>query len=169
MPDAAATATTTSVWLVLLPVIIGGAIGMIGGVVGPPFVHHLQRKADKQRRRAEKFEELVATVYEYKNWLMLIYSARLIGEELELELSLSPIAKVRAISAVYFPQLDETLSELERLGDEFEVWMWASAQKRARNDIEGLNEGLKEVFRPFSQKVASVEQELKAFARREFD
>jgi len=44
---------------VLLPVIVGGVIGIAGGLIGPPFLHHLQQKAEKKRKRAEKFEELV--------------------------------------------------------------------------------------------------------------
>jgi hypothetical protein len=43
----------------LVSVIVGGMIGLAGGLVGPPFLHRLQVKAEKEKRRAQKFEELV--------------------------------------------------------------------------------------------------------------
>jgi hypothetical protein len=54
---------------VLIPVVVGGLIAIAGGLVGPPFLHHLQVKADKRKRRAEKFEELVVALHEHKHWL----------------------------------------------------------------------------------------------------
>jgi hypothetical protein len=55
----------TTMLNVLLPAIVGGLIAIAGGLVGPPFLHHLQQKAERKRKRAEKFEELIAALYEH--------------------------------------------------------------------------------------------------------
>ena len=56
----------------LAPVIVGGllalgGVALTGGVsVG---VRFLQSREEKRKRRAEKFEELVAALYEFDHWL----------------------------------------------------------------------------------------------------
>jgi hypothetical protein len=41
----------------LLPVIVGGLIGLAGGVVGPWFLQKGKDETEKKKHRAEKFEE----------------------------------------------------------------------------------------------------------------
>lgn len=55
----------TPLWSVLLPVLIGGAIGIVGSFVGPFFLQRLKDATEKKRKRAEKFEELVGAVTEH--------------------------------------------------------------------------------------------------------
>ena len=51
-------------WTTLVPVIVGGVIGVVGTIVGPPLVHWLNEKAAKRKQRIEKLGELIAVVYE---------------------------------------------------------------------------------------------------------
>jgi len=54
---------------VLAPVVVGGIIGLAGGWLGPWLLERRKEKADKKKRRAEKFEELVTALFEYEHWL----------------------------------------------------------------------------------------------------
>jgi len=65
---------------VLLPVALGGAIAIIAGLVGPPYLHGLQVAAEKKKRSAEKFEELVAALYEHHHWLEILRNSRVYGK-----------------------------------------------------------------------------------------
>lgn len=163
MPEA--TETNTSVWLVLLPVIVGGIIGLAGGLIGPPFVHHLQTKAEKKKRRAEKFEELVAALFEHQHWLQTMRNVRLFNAEDKNVVS--PMAKVQAISSVYFPEFDAQIRELDLAGDNYELWMMNAQQKRIKED-DKFAEGAVEAYQAYFKKLLSLLQELKTFAGREF-
>ena len=65
----------------LLPVIVGGIIGLLGGLVGPPLAYWLNEGAARKRRRAEKLEELIGAVYEYDDWLESLRGIRVFGHE----------------------------------------------------------------------------------------
>ena len=59
MCDVGTASSVTPLWNVLLPVLVGGAIGIVGSFVGPFFLQRAKDAADRKRKRAEKFEELV--------------------------------------------------------------------------------------------------------------
>jgi hypothetical protein len=44
----------------LAPVVVGGLIGLAGGWLGPWLLEGRKQAAEKKKKRAEKFEELVA-------------------------------------------------------------------------------------------------------------
>src|SRR4051794_23429816 len=94
---------------ILIPVIVGGLIAVIGGLVGPPFLHRMQVKADTRKRRAEKFEELVGALYEHNHWLDMHKNIKLFANEGVLPVS--PMGKVQAIISVYFPQFRTQINE----------------------------------------------------------
>jgi hypothetical protein len=150
---------------VLLPVIVGGGIAIIGGLVGPPFLHYLQQKAEKKRRRAEKFEELVATLYEHEHWLREITDVRLFGGEVRNVVS--PMAKVKAISTVYFPEFEGQITDLNVIATQYGIWALKAQQKRLANDPK-FADGGPEAYQPYAQKLHSLQQELHEFAKREF-
>ena len=58
----------------LVPVVVGGAIGLMGGWLGPWFLERKKEGAEKKKRRAAKFEELVTALYEHKHWLDMMES-----------------------------------------------------------------------------------------------
>jgi hypothetical protein len=150
---------------VLLPVIVGGGIAIIGGLIGPPFLHHLQQKVEKKKRRAEKFEELVATLYEHDHWLQMMQNVRLFGDEDRNVMP--PITKVHAISLVYFPELEEQITKLDVVTDKYKLWMSTAAQKRLKGDKTFADDaGI--MYRLYSEEFHSLLRELGEFARREF-
>jgi hypothetical protein len=161
MPDPA----TTSMLNTLVPVIVGGVIGLAGGLVGPPFLHHLQQKAEKKRKRAEKFEELVAAVYEHDHWMDTIRQIRVV--ELEGEMTVSPFAKIHAISDVYFPQFQRAVEDLATAARAYRMWMYEVAQHKPETKEE-LYAGHQKVVTPYMEKQNALLAELKRFAQREF-
>ncbi|MGB6399437.1 MAG: hypothetical protein WBF73_27715, partial [Bradyrhizobium sp.] len=71
----------------------------------------VQQHHEKAKRRADKFEEMVTAVYEFDEWVQAHRSATV--DRVQLPQTLSPIIKVSAISAVYFPQFDKMALEME--------------------------------------------------------
>lgn len=141
----------TSLW----PVIVGGLL-TLAGTAAASVVTLIRDKAQEQRdahkRRADKFEELVAAVHEFDHWLR--------GGGM----TVSPIAKVQSISAVYFPQFSELISELDLAA--YALWAEMYAPNRAtqvRHDGMDAN-----AFEPYRRKLQALLDALKKFAREEF-
>jgi hypothetical protein len=161
------TGTALSVWTGLLPVLVGGAIGILGGMIGPYFIQHAKDATDRKRKRAEKFEELVTALYEHRHWLDTLEDIRVFGADLRA--AVSPFAKVQAISAVHFQNFAPALAELDALGRKYEAWMSKAAVKRLEHPTALPNtDGLIDVYGPYNEKFWVILADLRDFARREF-
>ena len=159
--------TDASLW----PVVVGGLLGMGGtivGVIGTTVRDAAQQRHEKAKRRADKFEELVAAVYEYDHWLDTIRHRDAFGTS-EASETVSPFAKVQSISAVYFPQFSEKVAELDQATTPYRVWIHNTEHKRVSG--EGLGEALAkfgEALAPYAQARLALISALKDFARKEF-
>jgi hypothetical protein len=69
-----------------------------------------QERREAQKRRADKFEELVVAVYEFDHWLERTKSRTAFGEDIPE--TPSPFAKVQSITSIYFPQFSKPVREL---------------------------------------------------------
>jgi hypothetical protein len=125
------TMADTSLW----PVVVGGLLGVGGtvGVIGTTIRDVARQRHEKAKRRADKFEELVAAVYEFAHWLDGIRQRDAFGVG-DAQQTVSPFAKVQSISSVYFPQFSELIRELERASDHYLVWIYKAEHKRISND-----------------------------------
>jgi hypothetical protein len=136
------------------------------GWLGPSLLEHRKEAAEKKKRRAEKFEELVAAIYEFDHWLDRQNDIIVHGEQGTIEVS--PFAKIQAISAVYFPQFDDKIAELDRATLGYRVWMGAAGEKRLMGDTAGMRGGFNEAYLPYGKKRNALLTALKEFARSEF-
>jgi hypothetical protein len=123
------------------------------------------RRAEKKARRAVKFEELVAALFAHKHWLDTMSKIGVFDHEGQL--TLSPFAKVQAISSVYFPEFAQEISELDLAADRYEAWILDARQKRLQDEQSYLD-GAKEAYNPYFERLHSLQKKLRAFARREF-
>jgi hypothetical protein len=53
----------------------------VGGTLAAVIRDELQKRHETKRRRSDKFEELVAAVYEFEHWLTLVRQRELYGIE----------------------------------------------------------------------------------------
>lgn len=66
----------------------------------------------------------------------------------EKELPQAPIARARALSAAYLPELTEPVSELEGASREYEIWMLQAGQKRWKKD-QDMRAGFEEAYQKY--------------------
>ena len=167
MSDLGMASSVTPLLNVLLPVIVGGTIGVVGSFVGPFFVQRAKDVADKKRKRAEKFEELVAAVVEHNQWLGALRFFAIAGQG-SLPI-LSPMTKIEAVVSTYFPEFEDLVRQFNTVSNNYEVWILSTGQKRERNEqgYENLI-GHDDVVTKYTDKRAEFLMELKRFARREF-
>ena len=150
----------------LAPAAVTGIVGITAGVVGPWFLEARKKETERKNKRAEKFEELVAALFEHKHWLDVMEQIWVFGEPEKR--TVSPFAKVHAISRVYFPLFEARIKELDALALAYQTWMYDAAKKRIANKGMPSIDGLEEVYNPYATKLVSLLNELGEFAKREF-
>jgi hypothetical protein len=150
----------------LLPVIVGGLIGLAGGFVGPWFLQKTKEAAERKKHRAEKFEELVQALYQHRFWLQTVKHIRVFGDNRDEPLS--PFARLESIAMVYFPQFLQSITELDRLSDAYEIWMHEGVKKRLAGKIRELSD-VTDIYTPYSTRLASLLSELRTYAKAEFE
>lgn len=151
----------------LLAIAIAPAIlTVIASTFGPAIMEWWKQAAEKKTRRAEKLEELVGAVYEFDHYANTARDVIVFGKEGTP--GVSPFAKVEAISAVYFPQFDNAISELSRAFLTYQLWMREAEGRRLAGDLEKVVEGMQEVYRTYLAKINNLLGELKKIAHEEF-
>jgi hypothetical protein len=151
----------------LAPVVVGGLIGLAGGWLGPWLLEGRKQAAEKKKKRAEKFEELVAAVVEHHQWIGALRFFAISGQG-SLP-TLSPITKIEAIVSTYFPEFEGLVRQFDTVSNNYEVWILSTGQKRVRDEpgYENLT-GHDDVVTKYTDKRAEFLVKLKRFARREF-
>jgi len=117
----------TSLW----PVVVGGLLGVGGtlvGVIGTTIRDVALQRHEKTKRRADKFEELVAAVYEFDHWLEGISRRSVFGRD-DIPQTVSPLAKLQSTSATYFPQFDGSIRELHEAAGQYRIWMYQAGRR----------------------------------------
>jgi hypothetical protein len=153
-------------WGTLVPVLVGGLLTLAGGFIGPLILQKQKDHAENRKRRADKFEELVAAVYEFDHWIDGNRLRLVFGENLPK--AVSPFAKVQSISAVYFPQFDTAIKQLNQATNAYRLWMTQAGQKRRAGKLDQADDGFKDAYRPYSEKREALIDALKKFAHDEF-
>ena len=156
----------TSLW----PVVVGGLLGVGGtmvGVIGTTIRDAARQRHETRKRRADKFEELVAAVYEFDHWLDGIRQRDAFGVG-DARDTVSPFAKMQSISSIYFPQFSELIAELDRASSQYRIWIYTAEQKRVSNNIAQISDGFDEAFGPYAQKREALLKALQKFAHDEF-
>lgn len=126
-----------------------------------------QQAAERTKRRAEKFEELVAVLYEHKHWLSTVRGIRVVG--LAGEETISPFPRAEAIVTAYFPDFREQFRELDMKADAYELWMMECAELRlAGADVSVLTKGHMDVLGPYQTAFHVLTSRLHHFAEAEF-
>jgi hypothetical protein len=155
----------TSLW----PVVVGGLLAIGGGVVtlvGSFIRDWMQLQQEQRKERLKKFEDMVAAVYEFDDWLERRRQIDAFGKELPEEVS--PFYKLQAISAAYFPRFLTRIEELDRKAAGYRVWMTGAGKKRIVNDIANMDQGFDEAIGSYCDARNTLLEDMKGFAQREF-
>jgi hypothetical protein len=168
MADAA---TIGSLLAPVVPVVVGGLLSLAGGAGMQWYLHREKTNEDRKVRRAAKFEELITSIYDYDHWLTTQRNTRVYGEKLEEKPS--PLSKLQAIVALYFPAFSNQLDELEKGADKYELWMRDRGLARLKAQTAGtplkdynfLSEGSKEAVADYVRCRSRLLEDLQKLAR----
>jgi hypothetical protein len=122
------------------------------GLVGTGRRDATQERREARKRRADKFEELVAALYESDHWADSSRQRDAVGDSNVPE-TVSPFAKVQSIWSVYFPQFDEGIRELDIATLQYRMWIHAAAAHRISNNKSQFLDGFSEAHAPYVRSV----------------
>lgn len=151
-------------WETLLPVVVGGSIGLVGSVVGSPLTHWLSQRKERRNKRAEKFEELVRFLHQHHHWLYQLRNAKCFGVETGDELR--PFPSAQAIADVYFPDYSAKLMQLDTKSMEYELCLTKAASKRVNEPGSDFLEGTADSYSEYLKPFMLLNQELRTSASR---
>lgn len=148
----------------LLPVLLGGGIGLIGaaiGVGGSLMANFLTSAAERKRRRGEKFEELVREVYRFDHWLTDVRDKHAYGSALLP--GVTPLANIEAITTVHFPSLRSAVQAMATQAGIYQVWIMEAGGRRVANKLSEINDGQTEAYRPYRAAWKTLIDALRAY------
>ena len=160
----------TSLWPIVLTGLftLGGSLGAMGiNSFATTKRDAAQEHREAKKRRADKFEELVTALYDFDHWVNSSRQRDAFGANIPE--TVSPFAKVQAISSVYFPQFEKAIRELDGATARYRMWIQAAAVRRIDNNAtQEVSEGLTEAYTPYEQKRDALLGALTTFAHKEF-
>jgi len=103
----------------LIGTLSGTTLGFAGGLIAQLVLERQKQAAEKRKKKAEKLEELALALCAYMDWLFMIKERIRTGNETsDALLAQSPpmgISKMAAISAVYFPDFQDSGEEFAKI------------------------------------------------------
>jgi hypothetical protein len=150
----------------LVPVIVGAVLALSGTIVSNWLLQRRQAREEHKRKRAEKFQELVTAVYEHKHWLSQWDRETVYGEDVEVDVS--PISKIDAITRVYFPSVIQQVEALSTASDAYQQWGLDAAQRRLSGEIQRISDGHDAAYQPYAAARAGILGDLRDIGKAEF-
>ncbi|MCC4859337.1 hypothetical protein [Vibrio splendidus] len=126
----------------IIPVVSGALIALVGALVGSNYTHRLNSNANKLAERRSKLELIVIECFEISVWLKKQENYYFFGSDETIEQS--PMAKIAALNAIYFEELDEQVNSLSNAEICYRSFLVEGAKLKLEQDsnapsIEHLN------------------------------
>jgi hypothetical protein len=119
--------TAASEWAKAVPVIVGGSLAILGGIIGQIIANALSRSRDRASLRRERAEALVRSLYAHTQWIKDKQSALFRQQDHDEP---SPLSEAQMLQKLYFPTLAPQL--LAILKAELPLFKFVGAQRLAQ-------------------------------------
>ena len=138
----------------LMPVIIGGVVGIASSVVGGFVLHKVQSSDKKAQLKIDKMEKAAFLAYETKEWMDKYEAERLFNGPLCT--TSSPINELKVLCYLYIPDAKAKLNLLEKAYNNYQsvggtIWQ----EQLANNGMppEEVAERIQAIFLPFNNSI----------------
>jgi hypothetical protein len=119
-----------------VPVLIGGALAILGGLVGQALTHHLTAKREKQTHLRSRIESLVKSLYAHSQWLDDRFNSMVIRNEDHNEPS--PLDEAKMLQSLYFPELAPEIYEVMKAQVPMIQFIWEQRLERMKDQAAWL-------------------------------
>ncbi|MGO8313839.1 hypothetical protein ACC827_26520 [Rhizobium ruizarguesonis] len=149
--------TAAGVWAVLLPVLVGGGLTIVGGLISPFVQHALTSGTARDVRRADRFNAMLRAVYEMDHWLDNMKRVVAFGEAFDP--GPSPMHNARSIVLTDFPELRLAIRKLDLASSKYQQWMGEALSRRVNGENSKINEGFPEAYKAWASEFHAFENE----------
>lgn len=142
----------------LLPIIIGGAIGIIGSVTTGALSHRWDRQRDSQKTIVERAEKLALLCYQLDEWVHELndyYMSRSKAVPPS-----SPVVAIKAVGLVHFPAHEIQISDLALKCTALHRWWLDQAKRTLARDDQNFTAEESEAYGELWQAVIEARGEL---------
>lgn len=126
--DAPQTTELYKAVVTIIPVVSGALIGLFGALVGNRYTHKLNTNANKLTEKRSKLELMVTECFEINVWLKKQEAYYFFGGDEVIEQS--PMAKIEALNAIYFEELDDQVKLLSSAESDYRSFLLTGAKLR---------------------------------------
>ena len=138
----------------LMPVIIGGAVGLLSSVVGGIVLHNVQSSDKKEQLKVEKMERAALLAYECMEWINKYESEKLFNGPMCT--ASSPLNELKTLCYLYIPDAKDKLILLDSAFCDYKVVITTLAQEKINNNgmlsLDAVDR-IKAIYRPFKTAV----------------
>ncbi len=120
----------------IIPVISGALIGLLGAVVGNVYLHKLNSKSSRLLEKRSKLELLVTECFEIDIWVKKQNAYYFQGKEYVLEQP--PLSKIKALTAMYFEELEYNVLTLSSAFIEYECFLKEAKLLKTKSDTNKI-------------------------------
>jgi len=115
----------------LMPVIVGGLIGVVGGLAGAGYGSRLSEKREHKTRRREKLEALVTAAYELDIWIKREENANLWDGPDNFEQS--PLARIETVALLHFSDLKAEADAVSLAVKQYRMWILDGRKRKLQS------------------------------------
>ena len=120
----------------IIPVVSGALIGILGALVGNRYTHKLNTNSSRLAEKRSKLELLVTESFEILVWLRKQEGYYFYGGDEIVEQS--PMAKIEALTAIYFEELDERVQALSEAESNYRLFLLTGSKLRLDQKLKVL-------------------------------
>ena len=153
--------TITQSIINLMPVIVGGVVGIISSVAGGIVLHKVQSNDKKDQLRIEKMEKATILAYECKEWMDKYEDKNIFNGPACT--TPSPLNELKALCYLYIPDAKDKLKKLDGAFCNYKVVvMDITGEKLANQGIPPANtsERIRTIYLPFKDSIDDFVSEI---------
>lgn len=140
--------TTLSFWQLLLLSMGPAAIAAAVAILAPMLLESRKRRTERWVLRWQKLEELLDAMSSCDEWLEDAKDINALGKPGRVRTS--PLAKISALSTIYFPQFKAEVDHYDLAAREVLIWSLDAGKRRLNGERE-FTVGYEQVYTPFAK------------------
>jgi hypothetical protein len=156
--------TTLSFWQLLALSVGPVTLTALVAFVGPMLLERRKQQAEARKRRAEKLEELIETLYQHDHWLESTRDKYTFGNDIKLDMA--PLMLAQALVLLHFPSLKEKMDELFMAARRYEAWCIKAGRMRVAKEAN-FTDGFDDVYQPYLNALGKMVSTTAEFGRKE--
>lgn len=119
-----------------IPIIIGGLLAIIGGIMGQVLTHRLSARRERNELLNTRIEAIVKALYAHSRWIEEKFDTMVF--RIEDHNSPSPLDEAIMLKSLYFPELHQEIVDVMAAQTPLVNFIWEQRIARKKDDAAWL-------------------------------